>query len=123
MGQKRSISLLQAAILLQNLGLAQQDKLIGLEDADNTYNDVVDAFINGKAITIDQDILESALWACNMLDESKVKRKCDKCGHTKEEETKFFHPAGHSFDTFLRRLLRQGESFDKNLNFIRSNKQ
>lgn len=99
---RRTISLLQAVVLLTNLALARRDKNVGFEDADRTYEEVVDALHQGRSITIKQDILESALWACNLLD----------------EQGKFFHPASKRFDIFVRFLLSSNEKFNKDLNYI-----
>lgn len=100
---KRSVSLLQASIILTNLANAKKDIKVGFEDADRTYEQVVECFSSGKAISLPQDVLESALWACNLLD----------------EQQKFFHPSDHTFDSFVRRIINTDkERFNKELNFI-----
>lgn len=115
---KRSISLIQASILLANLGYAIRNKNVGFEDADRTYSEMVEALAQGRGLSLKQDVLESALWACNMLDEREIKNKCLSCGHEHKVTTEFFHPLGHSFDSFVKRIMHTDEKFNKELNYI-----
>ncbi len=100
---KRAISLLQAAVLLGNLELAKRNPDVGFEDADRTYEEVFKTFADGKYVMVSTDILESALWACNLLN----------------EQEKFFHPSGRTFDNFLGLLINRDETFDKEMNYIK----
>lgn len=103
----RAVNLFQAAVILSNLAIARKDKDVGFEDADRTYDEVIDAFTRGGTVSVKQEVLESALWACNLLD----------------ERGKFFHPSGKSFDRFLKLLLSRQERFNRDLNFIEAIKK
>lgn len=96
-GQGRfNITLLEAAVLLYHVSKAARTKSIGFEDADRTLDQMMRALRANRAFTIKQDVLESALWSCNML----------------SKEREFWTPDGREFRQFARDLIE-----DKTLRF------
>lgn len=74
-------------VLIANVWMANEDQNIGFEDADQTINELTQK-MNYEVWTKMEDI-ESALWACNLLD----------------EKGKFWHPRKYGFEEFVKVLL------------------
>lgn len=96
----RAVTVLDLVTLLGNVyrGAAMAD--VGFEDAEQTLQ-AITAKLNMK-IRVPQSDIESALWACNLLDEKK----------------KFWHPQGALFEQFIRKLVGPDHTFDRTYNLI-----
>lgn len=99
--KQREIRILDLLVLLDNTRLGASSPQIGFEDSQQA----LDTFLNGlnKKVMIPNSSIESALWACNLLD----------------EQGKFKHPKDLTLDQFVSSLLKKGEKFNKKYNFIR----
>lgn len=98
--QKR-ITLLDAAVLLFNVHRAAYHPALGFEDADRTLEELIRSL--DREISVDRDVVESALHACTMAKESG----------------RFFHPANVSFPRFMQSFADPGETFDIAYNYFR----
>lgn len=99
---KRYIQVTPMELAILVYSIAKSDALdeIGFEDAWHTQKELrAKLSIN---IGVPLDLVESCLWACNMLDEHEI----------------FEHPDGIKFDTFVRNLLPDHLSFDKIYNIV-----
>lgn len=72
---------------------------VGFEDAERTRGQLYRA-LAGRAVEI--EVLESALWSCNLLDEVGA----------------FSHPAGLTFDEFVKEVAPAGRLFNKFFNVL-----
>ena len=97
-GYKLTIS--QRLILVYHCFEAANDPEIGFEDAWRTVEELVEALDNFNFVY--RNLLESALWCCNLLD----------------EKGKFWHPMGLSFEEYLHTILKKDEDFDYFYNLI-----
>ena len=85
--------------LLINIYEGSEDKNVGMEDANNSLLDLFNKL--SFNVRVDRDILESALWSCNMMNEKKA----------------FRHPLGMNFDVFLKKILGK-KGFNPTYHFI-----
>lgn len=92
----RKLSLMQAAILIFNMARAVRNPNVGWEDQFNGITEVKAYMRRGK-IEIKTGLIESLLWACNLLNERK----------------EFIHPEGGDFITFANSFAKRGEVFDR----------
>jgi len=97
------LSLYQAAILLVSLYKAAKDPKIGHQDIDYSFKQLVNS-LSGKGISVRKEVIESALYSCNML----------------SEDGKFWHPEGKSFNQFTKTVIGSDMTFDSFYNLIRS---
>lgn len=98
---------LQALVLLQNVLNCPDAE----NDADRTVEELcleIDMF-DGY---LSKGVLESALYCCNMNDESPDGQK-----------TKFWHPRGMSFQRFISDLLPANQRFDRYYNVLHEEKK
>jgi hypothetical protein len=86
-GQWLMVSLVDIVALLDNIYRGAQHAEVGFEDASRTL-DAITHELN-KKVFIDPSVVESALWSCNLMD----------------EQGKFWHPRGLSFEQFLKKLV------------------
>jgi hypothetical protein len=95
----RSVSLrpVDIAVLLHNVYHCPDAS----NDADHTVNEIV-TILNKGAGYLSKDILESALYCCNM----------------NNEQGKFWHPQKISFDSFVKHLLGAKFTYDTYYNLI-----
>lgn len=98
---KIGVQLYDLAVVLNNLMLAANDKDVGFEDADRTYNQLK-ANLSIK-VEIPIELLESALWASTMLD----------------EQNKFCHPERKKYNEFTKDLLTHTDfKFNRTYNIL-----
>ena len=93
------VSLADITVLLFHVTKGAVTSSVGFEDANRTLNDIVRVL--NKQVYIDKGLVESSLWSCNLM----------------SEEGQFWHPAGKSFDEFVKDLLGT-EKFNKTYNVI-----
>lgn len=103
-GQWRKVTLLQLAILLFHVHRGATDDQVGFEDAQETL-DTLTRKLN-RPVHSNPVLLESALWSANLLD----------------EQGKWWHPHGLTFDEFVVQLLGRKVKFDKIYNLIEEEK-
>ena len=97
-----SPSLLDVATLLVHVRWGAQDDEVGFEDADRTL-DQMTRTLNKKTVSLRKEVLESALWSCNLLN----------------EKGQFWSPLDETFQEFINRLLKpHGSEFDEFYNWI-----
>lgn len=104
-GQWRSVSLLQIAVLLYHVHRGAQDDQVGFEDAQESLNSLTLKL--NKTVMCDPALLESALWSANLMD----------------EQGKWWHPQGTTFDEFCVRLLGHKAKFNRTYNVIETEKE
>lgn len=80
-----------------NVIKASENKAVGHEDADRTFNTLVKELNHN--IVLDRELIEAALWSANLLDERKD----------------FWHPKDIGFDTFVKNL---SPKFNRKYNLI-----
>lgn len=102
-GQYRGVNLLNLSTLLLNAQKALADPEIGWGGVTESF-EMVKRRLNFRWY-IPPDVLESLLWAANMLDEKQ----------------QFWDPKGRTFDQFLQDVVRRGV-FDKTFNYIKEKK-
>ena len=100
-GKWRAVKLLDIVTLLHNVMEGSRHPDVGFEDARETLNSLT-ARLN-KKVFIDPNVLESALWSCNLLDEKKL----------------FWDVQGRTLDEFLKQVIH-GEKFDRFFNVIQN---
>jgi hypothetical protein len=88
-------------ILLDNIARGAEHVNVGFEDAARTRGQLEGLIISGRAL--DMEVLESALWSANLLN----------------EEGSFYHPAGLTFDQFVEEILPTNMTFDRFFNLIK----
>lgn len=94
-------TLQDTAILLFNLAKARGYAQVGFEDANRTYHQLVHSLERASMFNI--EVVESALWAANLL----------------SEEGKFEHPDGLTFDEFVTKMLSLTKyKFDRTYNTL-----
>lgn len=98
-GQWRSVRLMDLVVLLYHVHKGANMDEVGFEDALETIDSLTRRL--NQRVLIDPNLLESALWSCNMLDERE----------------QFWHPKNKNFDDFVRELLGR-DGFDKTYNLI-----
>lgn len=98
-GRWRSVKLLDVATLLLNVHMAAKDDEVGFEDANETLTSFTSKM--SRSVALDPTLIESALWAANLLD----------------EKGKFVSPSGETFEAFVKRLLGS-DSFHRIYNTI-----
>ena len=105
LNRKLSVKLSDIMVLMYHLHMANDRAGIGFEDADYTIEEIMVEL--EKAAPLLKDVLERALWSCNLMDEAGY----------------FWHPDGITFDSFIRRLLKGRARFDKRYNLILPNEE
>jgi hypothetical protein len=97
-----------AQVLMDCVELGARDARVGFEDCENTQGQVVGALNRcfRSRYPVRQDILESALWSCNLL----------------SEIGKFKHPRGVAFPDFVKALLPPKYRYDFFFNLILEDK-
>ena len=100
MNSKRPVSLYNLMVLLWNVHKGSGLRQVGFEDADNTLEGLTGAL--SPQIDVSTDLIESAMWSCNLLD----------------EQGKFCHPTGSSFDEFKKSLESRTEKFNTKYNLF-----
>jgi endonuclease III len=97
----RNIWLSEVAVIMVNVIMAAREKDISWEDANKTLYQWFDKI--DRQVDLNEDDIESGLWACNLLD----------------EKNKFIHYIpGKTFKRFLRDLLSKGELYDRLRNYF-----
>lgn len=86
-GQWLPVRLLDLAVLLYAIHWAALDENIGHNDARESVQSLTKRL--NRHVYVDPNVVESALYACNLLD----------------EQGKFVHPQGIGFETMLKRVL------------------
>lgn len=81
--------------------LANRSKKIGWNHADTVFLDWLNQ-LSQKNIEINDEHLEDALYAANMLNEAKLLK----------------HPTGAHFTQILKKVLKKDERFDRLVNVI-----
>lgn len=99
-GRWRNMKLLHMAVMIYHVQKAARDPEVGFLDADRTLAEMKKRL--NRLIFLDPRVIESALWACNLLN----------------EKGKFEGIGGMSFDEWLADCLPHGE-FDKTYNLIK----
>jgi hypothetical protein len=112
------LTMMDIMVLLVNLHLAAQDEDISHGDPDKSLRDLTKHLTKKRKnqfekeaaprrFPVDQDILESALWACNMMNEKK----------------KFWSPYQRKesvkFNEYLKTVLKEDQVFDLDYNYIK----
>jgi hypothetical protein len=98
-GQWRSVKLIDLAVLLYNVAKGAEDSEVGFEDAQRTIEEL---FLRlNKKIMVAPDLLESALWSSNLLN----------------EQGKWTHPAGMTFDEWVKGIVGP-DTFNKTYSLI-----
>lgn len=100
----RPISALDVTALLSNVLVAAQDRALGIEDAHRTAEQLVKE-LNVK-LRLSESIIESALWACNMLNERGA----------------FVSKDGSTFKELAKRIADK-EVFDDQYNYFRDKRR
>ena len=96
-----TLSAYEVSVLMYSLKKAASDQAIGYVDADKTYNQLSSEL--NRMVTLPQEVVESALYYCNMLQEKKA----------------FKHPGGLTFDELLFKISRRnGVKFNKDYNWL-----
>ncbi len=96
---KRPVSLYNLMVLLWNVHKGVGLRQVGFEDADHTLESLTRAL--SPEVLLKKDLIESAMWSCNLLD----------------EQGKFCHPRGISFDEFKKKL-EYTDKFNKKYNLF-----
>jgi hypothetical protein len=91
--------------LVDNVYRGAEHPDVGYEDAHIPFNKYLETLKSMHAITVDR--LESGLWSCNLLN----------------EEGKFWHPRGLTFDQFLGSLKTGDFVFNKTYNVFESRRE
>ena len=95
------VSLLQLITLVMNVYLAKEIDEIGWQHARETFEKYYMKM--NKTFWVERKDIETALWACNMLN----------------EQEKFWHPEKYRLNKFVTGILNRDERFDFYYNFIR----
>jgi hypothetical protein len=98
-GRWLPVKLYDLCTLLHNIQEGAKHPDVGFEDATKTIEDVV-ARLN-KKILLPPDLIESALWSCNLMNEEKA----------------FWDFKGRDLDTFIKQVVVEGK-FNKLYNTI-----
>lgn len=98
MNTVRPVRLSDLMVLVLNVKAGAKDRQVGFEDASYTLRSLLQNL--DHEVTVKTDVLESALWSCNLLNELG----------------RFQHPDDISFSEFLTRL--NIKNFDKKYNLI-----
>jgi hypothetical protein len=98
--QHRRIDALSLMTLLYHVHRGAALSTVGFEDSTQTIQKLT--FNLNQRLIVRISDLESALWSANLM----------------QEQGKWWHPTGRSFDEFLRDAL-PGARFDKDYNFIK----
>lgn len=99
-GQWKRLSLIHLAVMLHHVWKAENDPEVGWEDPQRTAKDMSRAL--NRKVFVDPAIIESAMWACNILN----------------EQGKFEHPMGFTFDEWVGRIIDRRGRFDRDYNLI-----
>jgi hypothetical protein len=103
-----NINLLDACILIFHVSKAAKDKDVGFEDAERTLDQMLRALRANRVFTVKQDVLESALWSCNLLSQKREFHSLD----------------GREFRAFVRDLIDDKTlRFDEFYNVIEKKKK
>jgi hypothetical protein len=101
----RPIKTLDLAILLYHVWRGSQEPEIGHADAKESLTTLTNQL--NRKVYLDPALIESALWSANMLD----------------EDGKFWHPHGLTFDEWVRNMLGSRKEYNRNYGTIeKSNK-
>lgn len=104
--QRRNVNAADFAVLLHSLCKACLDKDIGFNHATTDLT----GWFNSLApfgVTLNDAFIEDMLYAANLL----------------QEQEKFQHPLGKSFDDLLKAILKRSEVFDRDTNTIQEGKR
>lgn len=96
----RTISALDVTALLSNVIYATHQRDVGIEDAHRTAEALIKEL--NVQLRLSESVIESALWACNMLNEKGY----------------FKHPGGLTFSELTKRIAGR-EVFDLDYNYFR----
>lgn len=100
---KVALSESDVAVLLDHVSRGAAHPLVGFEDAERTLSQLERA-LRGRAV--DAEVLESALWSCNLMD----------------EVGDFRHPEGVEFKDFVKSVTPKGLVFNRFFNvFLEEN--
>lgn len=106
-GDRFNITLLDACVLIHNVAEGAKNKDVGFEDADRTLEQMLRALRANRVFTVKQDVLESALWSCNLMSQRR----------------KFWTPDGREFREFTREVIGDPRlKFDDYYNIIEKKK-
>lgn len=98
-----NVRLIDVLVLLFHLYRGSQLEEVGFEDADHTLDELSKLLYARKDVPINREVLESALWSCNLMDENGL----------------FWHPKGYSFKKYIDMVLSpHAASFDLFYNWI-----
>lgn len=100
-GPKVIIPIPEAAVLLYNVYRGSDHPQVGYEESRMTMVKMSEYFSN-RGMLIPKEIVESALWSSNLLD----------------EVGEFWHPQKISFEAFVQRINKK-QDFDRRLNFFK----
>lgn len=98
--QRKGITTLDLAALAFSIREVNEDPGIGFDDAAETAMSAMRKM--NKPFYVDPELLETGLWAANMLNESG----------------KFKHPLNYTFDEWVNKILHGRGTFDKTYNII-----
>ncbi len=98
-GKWLPVKLYDLCTLLHNVQAGASHPEVGFEDSARTIEEVVNRL--NRKILLPPDLIESALWSCNLLDEQKA----------------FWDFRGRDLNTFVKQLLVDGK-FNKLYNTI-----
>lgn len=102
-----ALSVMDLTVLLYHIYRGAQHSEVGFEDADKTLVQLSNA-LQVRRAAIPREVLESALWSCNLLN----------------EVDEFWHPKGLSFRDWVKHMLAPYNSeFDEFYNWITDGKK
>jgi len=100
--KKLNVSVLDLVVFFENVRRGAEHSEVGFADANETLQTMC-AKLN-KVVQYPEDLVESALWSCNMMHEAGI----------------FWHPADRTFNQWIADLQDVGKfQFDSDYNLIR----
>jgi hypothetical protein len=102
-GVWRRLSLMHVCVLMYHVWKAENDPEVGFDDAANTVLSMTRKL--NRKVYIDPAILDSAMWACNIMN----------------EQGKFEHPLGLTFDEWTQRVIGARGHFNRDYNTVEWN--
>jgi hypothetical protein len=97
---KLTISVIDLVALIDSVSKGAAMAEIGFEDADRTLEQLYTAL--NKPVKIDKELIESALWSANLLNQAGL----------------FRHPLNMSFPNMVSRIVPEGLTYDSFFNLI-----
>lgn len=97
---KLELTVADLAALVECLAKGKGHSAVGFEDAVRTYKQVLN-ILNLK-VSVDKEVLESALWSANLLNDIGM----------------FKHPLSTDFKQMVNRIVPKGYKFDETFNLI-----